>query len=923
MSGTKIKRRFFAAVALLLTALMILLLPAQKIAAAEEEQETLYIKEIMLGYGKNADEAAKSLVGYEILKNGENYANLNEGSGKNTVVLLGYKTTANRDEAITDIAAMNMKGGYSFAEYEKLLEQYRDSQILPFVNRFMVTVKEYRDNYNGTNENNKLKALYVHDMLNMYVDDDSGMGLGDLFLKTTAEELGLDKYNALSDKDKKKYGCLTTILMQGQASTILFIEQMLTMAADTSDTTWLQRFQKITPDSLLESYMKDGAGETDAMKALARDYENSARLLADKWLHFRNALLDYENSLNAEDGGTVVDKSDADILANSSDAEEEEEEEESEESADVTLDENSLAQLTLDTMYVEGAAANAAIDSTSNVKTAFIYNYLKAMEYNGKTMYDFFTQSYEDINKDNFFALYPLAASLTDGQTAGMEFLTLEQLVAVGSTDNDSYKNTLEAEKEILKNKETVSVYAGVNRELYSDKVALTDKAMRDNAANAVQEDDKMGSIVTRAIVLGTLSALLIVPTVLSINAAMQSFEDLHSVYYHEVRLNETAEQSLAYLKEYSLANRNEMERYYEATRMKKLVKEFGKEKFYENVTDSEGVTKLKRTERLWNEFKKTEQYKAIRGDYDKIVLKSTTVQATENGTDIVVTFRSGETKTFQMPFRSEFANADGSVTKADITKIIDEIETKKMLKEAPAVGTKWGAALKTTVATAFSLLFLGLTMYDIYITVNDLDKYYNADMTLVPKYIVDRTDLTMVDENGKTIIIRNEEAYYQAIGSNRAEDHKFYGTMNNYGDVNAAEGKQWLVLYTNNNTAVHTPVLADSLKVVTGRSEPPEGYTTGIHMFGDTVAVNMTNSRYTYDDKLKGIYVYYKHAPALSTSTGTGTQTNDSGEAPVTSSAIGAGSLAVAGICGLAAGFVLGLCIMLLIKKKKVTEKE
>lgn len=345
MSGTKIKRRFFAAVALLLTALMILLLPAQKIAAAEEEQETLYIKEIMLGYGKNADEAAKSLVGYEILKNGENYANLNEGSGKNTVVLLGYKTTANRDEAITDIAAMNMKGGYSFAEYEKLLEQYRDSQILPFVNRFMVTVKEYRDNYNGTNENNKLKALYVHDMLNMYVDDDSGMGLGDLFLKTTAEELGLDKYNALSDKDKKKYGCLTTILMQGQASTILFIEQMLTMAADTSDTTWLQRFQKITPDSLLESYMKDGAGETDAMKALARDYENSARLLADKWLHFRNALLDYENSLNAEDGGTVVDKSDADILANSSDAEEEEEEEESEESADVTLDENSLAQL--------------------------------------------------------------------------------------------------------------------------------------------------------------------------------------------------------------------------------------------------------------------------------------------------------------------------------------------------------------------------------------------------------------------------------------------------------------------------------------------------------------------------------------------------------------------------------------------------
>ena len=51
---------------------------------------------------------------------------------------------------------------------------------------------------------------------------------------------------------------------------------MLTMAADTNENTWLQRLESVTADSLLKEYMKDGAGETDAKEAMARDFENSA-----------------------------------------------------------------------------------------------------------------------------------------------------------------------------------------------------------------------------------------------------------------------------------------------------------------------------------------------------------------------------------------------------------------------------------------------------------------------------------------------------------------------------------------------------------------------------------------------------------------------------------------------------------------------
>ena len=204
-----------------------------------------------------------------------------------------------------------------------------------------------------------------------------------------------------------------------------------------------------------------------------------------------------------------------------------------------------------------------------------------------------------------------------------------------------------------------------------------------------------------------------------------------------------------------------------------------------------------------------------------------------------------------------------------------------------------------------------------------EIYNYYNVDMTKVPKYIVDRADLTETDENGNTVIRRNDSAYYEAAGSNRAESDKNYAMMKDSGDVNAGRGKQWLVLYVNRNTSVKSPVLADSLTVVTGKTDMPEGYTTGVHLFGESVAVNMTDKKYCYDDKLNGIYVYFKNEPVSSTSTGTGNdaQTNDNDDAPSTSSSFGFGFMAFAGIGGALAGFALGAYVAFLIKRKKASE--
>ena len=66
--------------------------------------------------------------GYTILKENNKYADLNDEAGSNNVfakgqkkVYLGYKTTSKSEEAIIDLAVMNMRGGYSVKDYEVLM----------------------------------------------------------------------------------------------------------------------------------------------------------------------------------------------------------------------------------------------------------------------------------------------------------------------------------------------------------------------------------------------------------------------------------------------------------------------------------------------------------------------------------------------------------------------------------------------------------------------------------------------------------------------------------------------------------------------------------------------------------------------------------------------------------------------------------
>ena len=102
------KKTFKGIVAILLVVSM-LMSSAVVVFAAKEE---VYLSDLRLIYADSYDEAKQFLAnskleGYQIYNE-----NLNKGSGK-IGVWLAYKTTTDIDDAITDIAIMQMGGGYS------------------------------------------------------------------------------------------------------------------------------------------------------------------------------------------------------------------------------------------------------------------------------------------------------------------------------------------------------------------------------------------------------------------------------------------------------------------------------------------------------------------------------------------------------------------------------------------------------------------------------------------------------------------------------------------------------------------------------------------------------------------------------------------------------------------------------------------
>ena len=456
-----IKKLIAFAIALAVLAL----LPAQVFA----DSITEYVYEVKVFYDGYED-AQKE--GFTILKDKDNnIVDLNRdagggaGSQGDRAVYLGYKTTTDKRLAITDLALMNMKGGYKTADYDYLMQTQMDSQIMPFVRDFIKTLEEYRQNLVSDDPSNKERAEFIRDILNKMTDDDTGKCLGDLLINKTKQELSDEEYKAMSPEEQKEHADLATIIAQADGKATMLIENLLTRAADTNPDTWMDRFARLSYDDLID---QTGLIPTDAARQLAKLYDDDANTILSLWEDFRIQL----NSAD-EDEAAIENSEETDTDAIGEKVEELED----------NFSEEAAESIIADIVdsYTD------ALDEIERIGNVSVKDYLSEIEYMDGTMLDFFMQDSAEI-EDDITVLYPLVASLTAGQRAGMELFSLKDLVLIAGTDEDGYDN------ELLSSFEGGSIYAGVDREIYKKGgVALTSDALRADAlANQTEESNSL-----------------------------------------------------------------------------------------------------------------------------------------------------------------------------------------------------------------------------------------------------------------------------------------------------------------------------------------------------------------------------------------------------------------------------------------------
>ena len=484
------KRLLTIIIALLLTVLTAATLPVQVFADSTSEK---YISEIRVGMGKKASEAESSLSGYEILRDDDGKpVDLNKNAGGGTgskgqkVVYLGYKKTSEKSEAITDLAVMNMKGGYKTDDYDALMNTYMKSQIIPFVDSFLAAIREYRENYNSSNPANKKRAEYICNALNSMTDDDcGGAGLGDLLLNETKYEMGDAAYNALSASEKKKHADIVTIVAQANGRATLMMENLLLKAADSNDTTWTERLSDNTYEDLLD---ETGLSYSKAKREVAKIYDDDAARLLEMWDAFKAQLDGYDNAIAKLEELKNVDLSEEKAIV---------------ENFDFTN--------ATDEQIEAYAEASAKISTNSEMyfsafNVVLCKEYLETVEYDlsefdldGETLLDLFTLDYETV-AESPECLYPVVASLSAGQRSGLDLTTLQDLVILGMVDFEGYKN------DAYDNLQPCSIYEGVDRGIYEKgSVGLTSDALRDDALSRMAEETdgfKLGAITYASISL-------------------------------------------------------------------------------------------------------------------------------------------------------------------------------------------------------------------------------------------------------------------------------------------------------------------------------------------------------------------------------------------------------------------------------------
>ena len=804
-------------------AMVICLTAAAGVPAAVYAEETegggKYVSDVFIAYGKSEKKATEWLQknGWEPVKGDFNagkasFFDDNKIQDQNVAAVMGIKRTDDKEQAITDMAVMNMKGGYSLPEYEKLIDE-KKAEINEFINHFMVVIEEYRANYNGEgSEFGKKRAETAHDMLNNFTDggedeeyavNDTGMKMGDGLLEKTRQEgneAGID---------------LEQLLLESSGPAMLIVETLLALSADVNEQTWIERAGGLTGEELAENlvqYAPEAEGQDVAESAvpqfLGQKYGDTAAVLADQWGAINEQMRWFESYCNQNDLW--------------------------EKDGDSTEAYGKRLNDYFDSLKKSDEAAYEE-ESKQFASCSILYDSLYECHFEGEwgeTMGDFFNPSDEAYSYPEAEAFLPMAAALSDGQRASMDFLSLQALLLIGFGSDEGLKKALPEIDKTFGDIEDMSIYTGVNRAAFRGGVAITSEALMEQNAGKGQAFDQMWDNMGIVAISSYCAAIAGIVSMIAGGVMVAKGTTTYTV---------AAATRGGYQWKLAQSNMN----------LTKNVVKLAQQNYDKGLTTAEKLAQVKQN--------------ALDAEKDFQALDKTTV-----------------TETTKMGYAGRiFLGVGGALLV--------------------------GAAIVKAVQ-----------MY----------KYYQRDMTPIPRMIVDESDIVtyLTDDNGKPILDGNGEQkknidfktyeYYSAVKCNRPEVGEIgdwqdgvsdYKDPEHYcfdiADLNADMGQEWIALYTVKSQDKGDPILADSLTLQYGSSKTPKGCTKPLHLFTYTNAVDLGDTAWAFNNDKKGVYLFW--------------DADTNAFAADAASAFSGGQLALAGIGGLILG-IAGATLVLNKKRRK-----
>ena len=205
----------------------------------------------------------------------------------------------------------------------------------------------------------------------------------------------------------------------------------------------------------------------------------------------------------------------------------------------------------------------------------------------------------------------------------------------------------------------------------------------------------------------------------------------------------------------------------------------------------------------------------------------------------------------------------------------------------------------------------MAVAVFSTVMTIIDLCRDKSVEQLPIPNYLVDN----YTDADGGSYTLN-----YKAVECNRTDyfGEDYTKQKGNSADLNADEGKQWLVLYASKNSKAGKPLTPDF--VVQEKNTAPSGYEGFVHLIGEKGAVNVVSAAFknystfsTVWQNITGDYSMY-----IFSKLSNDVKTYDESAGNMTASAVGGGMWAIFGFGGLVIGGALGAVIAVMINKNK-----